>query len=163
MDSELLRVLIVEDSPDDVEALCHAFDQRGAYVIRVVESVSDGVAVAKEFLPDVVILDLRLPDSTAQQTVSAIPLFAKECAVIVYSALNGRYRKGALEGGALDFIAKNSDSPFKIAAVVRLSVVKWRRRQTERLMRQEITSARTATESALRRLIGAPECPQQNG
>ena len=158
-----VRVLIVEDNDNDAQAMLYALKRRGGFEVRVCASLRVALQSLELFMPDVVVLDLRLPDAKASRTISAIPAFAKAAAVIVYSVLNGRYRKEATDRGATDFIAKGSDSAFKIAAVVRLAAARWMRKTTSRVLQQQLNCARQQTEVALTRLVGDEECQQPNG
>jgi len=64
-------VLIVEDEKDTGELLA-AFLERRGHSCRVARSVSDATRMAEESDPDVVLLDLVLPDGDGWQVVDAL-------------------------------------------------------------------------------------------
>jgi DNA-binding NtrC family response regulator len=55
------RVLIVDDEPSITFGLSHTLERRG-FVVATAATAVEGRAVAPSFLPDLVLLDLRLPD-----------------------------------------------------------------------------------------------------
>lgn len=56
----MARVLIVDDSPTETHKISSILDKHGHEVLTA-ESGEDGVAVAKEHLPDVVLMDIVMP------------------------------------------------------------------------------------------------------
>src|SRR5262245_23332738 len=58
-----LRALVVEDDPDLRLMLEHHLDGAG-YEVRMAVSTRDAVVACDEFDPDLVILDLTLPDGS---------------------------------------------------------------------------------------------------
>ena len=65
------HVLIVEDDKDTGELLA-AFLERRGHSCRVARSVSDATRMAEESDPDVVLLDLVLPDGDGWEVVDAL-------------------------------------------------------------------------------------------
>ena len=57
------RVLIVDDEPDQVEMYQYALEEAGFRVLAAFTGET-GVARAREATPDLIVLDLRLPDTT---------------------------------------------------------------------------------------------------
>jgi signal transduction histidine kinase len=57
-----LRLLIVDDNVDAAQGLVLYFEQTSPHEVRMVHSGMAGVAAAEEFEPDVVLLDIGLPD-----------------------------------------------------------------------------------------------------
>jgi CheY-like chemotaxis protein len=60
---ELLSVLVVEDYPDGAESMRELLAVYG-FDTRVARSVAEGLRAAADFRPDVVLLDIQLPDGT---------------------------------------------------------------------------------------------------
>lgn len=54
------RILIIEDEPDIIEVLKYNLE-KNHYQVSTAESGEDGLAAARESLPDLVLLDLMLP------------------------------------------------------------------------------------------------------
>ncbi len=56
----MARVLIVDDSPTETHRMTRILDKHG-YEVITADSGEDGVAKAKETLPDVVLMDIVMP------------------------------------------------------------------------------------------------------
>jgi CheY-like chemotaxis protein len=59
---EKKRVLLIDDEPAFVRLLKLSLDQTGRYDVRVECSGSTGLAAARAFHPDVILLDVVMPD-----------------------------------------------------------------------------------------------------
>ncbi len=69
----MLRVLVVEDSPIITELLVDLFEQdKDIQVIARTESGAAGIAAALRDKPDLISLDLGLPDMTGFEVISAV-------------------------------------------------------------------------------------------
>ncbi|MGW8256015.1 MAG: response regulator, partial [Thermoguttaceae bacterium] len=66
MDEDRVRILLVEDDPDDVYVMRNLLGDRwhGPYELIHVELLSAAVERCQEELFDVILLDLGLPDSS---------------------------------------------------------------------------------------------------
>jgi CheY-like chemotaxis protein len=60
------RVLIVDDDADSADLLVQVLQMRG-HIVRSVNCASQAVAEAAEFLPEVAILDVGLPDMSGYE------------------------------------------------------------------------------------------------
>ncbi|MBI3552156.1 MAG: response regulator [Elusimicrobia bacterium] len=58
-----IKVLIIDDEPDIVEALCLRFSKAGSFCVETAFSGPSGLAKVKTFKPDVVLLDLVMPET----------------------------------------------------------------------------------------------------
>jgi two-component system KDP operon response regulator KdpE len=99
------RILIVDDDTDLLKA-CTVGLQALGHTVRAVDSGADGLAEAAIWAPEVMVLDLGLPDldgldvCTRLRTWSSVP-------VIILSADGTEDRKvHALDGGADDYVTK---------------------------------------------------------
>jgi putative two-component system response regulator len=119
-DAEKRRVLIVDDNPDDVEMLHRFLTQEGTAVRGVTDSAQAERAF-KEFEPDIVLLDLHMPEPdglallqrlrSARATIGFLPV------IVLTGDVTKTARDFALLFGADDFLTKPLD-----AAEVRLRV-----------------------------------------
>ena len=63
---------------------------------------------ARQFLPDVVLLDVNMPDTSGEQTIAAARDAAPKARLVLYSAWeDSKLRKLALQLGADGFISKS--------------------------------------------------------
>ncbi|MBI1215783.1 MAG: response regulator [Alphaproteobacteria bacterium] len=99
------QVLIVEDEPDIAQFISAALENNG-YVSRIVGTGVDCLRICSGKLPDIVILDLGLPDMDGQEIIRAIRAWSK-VPIIVLSARDQEEQKVlALERGADDYLTK---------------------------------------------------------
>lgn len=120
-----MKVLLIEDDPEIVEVVKITLDMRWPDVDLLSTFLGEkGVELAKTELPDVVILDLGLPDTNGFEVLRKIREFSNTPVVIVSVRGEELDKIQGLELGADDFISK----PFspgellaRVQAVVRRS------------------------------------------
>jgi two-component system KDP operon response regulator KdpE len=106
----MTKVLVIEDDLSLIKALRIGLTARGDEVITA-STGTDGIAQVALVGPDLVILDLGLPDLDGIEVCRRIRQFS-QVPVVVLSAYGDERRKvEALDGGADDFITK----PFGMA------------------------------------------------
>lgn len=117
------RVLIIDDEPAILRAVAKPLRTEG-YAVATAESGSRARALVAEFKPEIVLLDLVLPDVTGLELCEAIRS-ATDVPIIVLSAVgDDRNKVAALDVGADDYLTK----PFSIAELqARIRV--WLRRR----------------------------------
>lgn len=103
------RLLILEDV--DGDALARLMGKLLGCQVQVSPSLEEGMELIREWLPEVVLLDLGLSDSTPEQTTNAIIDIAKSVPVIVLTGQTGIeadiLRKRAIRNGARNFVQKD--------------------------------------------------------
>lgn len=106
------RVLIVDDEPSIAEAFRIAIElQPDLVVTAVVSTVADAVRTTREELPDVVLMDVRLPDASGIQGTALVKEARPETEVILATAdLADDVVRDAALAGASGFVAKGT--PF---------------------------------------------------
>ena len=60
-DQPLTRVLVVEDDPDTANLVAMALGHAGGYVVKACGSAREGLAAARSFRPDLILLDVMMP------------------------------------------------------------------------------------------------------
>jgi two-component system, OmpR family, KDP operon response regulator KdpE len=106
----MAKVLVVDDDPALLKALRLGLAARGHEVITAVNG-AQGVSKATIASPDVVVLDLGLPDIDGLTVCSRIRQ-SSDVPIVVLSATGTEERKvAALDGGADDYMTK----PFGMA------------------------------------------------
>lgn len=102
------RILLVDDNEMNRDMLARRLIRRGFEVMLAVDG-SQGMEVARQQLPDLILMDMRLPDMDgwmAAQTIKAdeptrdIPIIA-----LTAHAMDGD-RETALEAGCVDYETK---------------------------------------------------------
>jgi two-component system KDP operon response regulator KdpE len=100
-----MRVLVVDDEPQIRRALRTSLEAHG-YEVAAVGTGEEGVLGAAEQAPDLVLLDLGLPDLDGTEVIKRIRTFS-EVPVIVLSVREGQSDKvAALDVGADDYVTK---------------------------------------------------------
>src|SRR5690606_28497192 len=82
-----IRVMVVDDHPvvlDGVRLLLR--DDPAITVVGSASSCSEALAVARAEQPDVVLLDLRLPDQMASEVIAPLRLAAPQARLVVFTA-----------------------------------------------------------------------------
>jgi DNA-binding NarL/FixJ family response regulator len=87
-------------------------------VVGTAATGGEAVRLAEELTPDVVVLDVGLPDITGVDAACAIQSAAPGCAVVALSMYaDGHYVKRMLEAGALAYVLKNDVSGELLQAI----------------------------------------------
>jgi DNA-binding NarL/FixJ family response regulator len=106
--SASIRVLVVDDDPQFQQLLGLVLRRHADLELAgTAASGEDGVALAEELAPDVVLLDLRMPGMDGFEALPRIKQVRPEAAVIVLTALEAE--EAAQEGilvGAAGFVEK---------------------------------------------------------
>jgi two-component system KDP operon response regulator KdpE len=104
------RVLVADDDPSLVRALRIGLSARG-YQVHVARTGEEAISQVALVAPDVVLLDLGLPDLDGTQVCRSVREWSS-VPIVVLSASGDEQRKvAALDGGADDYVTK----PFGMA------------------------------------------------
>jgi DNA-binding NtrC family response regulator len=154
----MISLLVVDDDRTVRETLAEYFSGAG-YAVRAAATASEGRAAAAAHAPDVVLVDLRLPDAHGLTLLEALRADDPELGIIVltgHADVSTAVR--AMQQGALDFLEKPMDLAALDAAVQRAAELVRLRREVSLLRAQHADTDRAAssTEGAgpsLERLI----------
>jgi len=124
-------ILLIDDDEGVLRSIGAYFERLGAEVYRE-GSVKEGLDTFDRMRPDVVVLDLHLPDAEGLSALEALK--AKNAAVVLLTG-HGDIQTAvqAMQLGAENFLTKPVDMPHLAAAVARISEKVRLRRQNERL------------------------------
>lgn len=119
-----LSAVLIEDELDHAEAIRR-------HLRRVIPSVklmhcttlAAGITTLETERPDVILLDLRLPDSTLHHTLASVVQHCPHLPIVVLSSLNDEdLASKSLLGGAQDYICKEDLTGESIARSIRHSI-----------------------------------------
>ena len=114
-----IRILIADDHGVVAEGLTHLIEAQPD--LEVVATVPDGreaVRVARETQPDVVLMDLSMPELNGADATRAILERDAKCRVIVLSMYAEReYVRRALKAGAAGYVVKRSAAKEVVEAI----------------------------------------------
>ncbi len=114
-----MSVLVIDDD-DSIRSTLVEFFETFGYTARGAATASEGRRLAREHAPDVILLDLRLPDATGLVTLEALRADDPDVAIIVLSGYTDvRTAVSAMHHGAADVLEKPVDLEALAASVAR--------------------------------------------
>ncbi|MCJ7434173.1 MAG: GAF domain-containing protein, partial [Anaerolineales bacterium] len=125
MDADLIRVLLIEDDPDDILLLKESLAEVSAVRIKLAHAgrLSEGLKRIAEQKFDVVLLDLNLPDSRGLDTLSSLLRQASTIPIVVLSGLADDLTTiEAVRQGAQDYLVKGEISGPMLGRVLRYAI-----------------------------------------
>jgi len=99
------RVLVVDDEPQILRALRINLRVR-EYEVHMASSGAEALAVAGRFPPDLVILDLGLPDLDGVEVIQGLRGWTKAPIIVLSGRADSTDKVEALDAGADDYITK---------------------------------------------------------
>lgn len=122
-----LRLLLLEDDRDLRATLQQALEVEG-YHVQPSASLADALALIRNAQnpPDMVLLDLGLPDGDGETALEAIRLHSSAPVIVISARPDERSRVRLLDQGADDYLVK----PFGLAELLARMRVAWRHRGT---------------------------------
>ncbi|MGK0456871.1 MAG: two-component system phosphate regulon response regulator PhoB, partial [Zhongshania aliphaticivorans] len=106
--TQAYRILIVDDEPDVTELIKYKLEQEG-YRCEVLNEPLKFVGRAREFQPDLILLDIMMPDLNGMQLchIAKADSVMKQIPIIFLTARNeAEDRVKGLEAGADDYVSK---------------------------------------------------------
>ena len=105
----MTRILVVDDEPQIVRALSITLKAR-SYEVVIAVSGRQALAVAAQSSPDLVLLDLGLPDIDGVDVIRGLRSWSKVPIIVLSGRNQGTSKVDALDAGADDYVTK----PFNI-------------------------------------------------
>ena len=103
-------ILIIDDEPDICQLLQLSLSKHG-YKVKYVHRLVEGMQFLERQQPDVLFLDIHLPDGSGLEALPVIKTQYPDLPVITISAYdNGMEKQRALTAGAAHFLPK----PFNV-------------------------------------------------
>ena len=101
----MIRVLVVDDEPQIVRALRINLRARG-YQVDVAEDGAAALRVAAEHPPDLVVLDLGLPDMEGSDVIRGLRGWTTVPIIVLSGRAGSQDKVTALDAGADDYVTK---------------------------------------------------------
>jgi two-component system, NarL family, nitrate/nitrite response regulator NarL len=117
--SSAVRVLVIDDHTLVADTLKATLsEQDGIVVVGVALNGADGIAMAADVTPDVVLVDFRLPDMTGADVIGSIARVVPQAKCVVLTG-SGQERAlvESIEAGALGFVTKHQRFGEVVAAI----------------------------------------------
>ncbi|RMD99218.1 MAG: response regulator, partial [Calditrichaeota bacterium] len=102
------KLLLIDDDPYHLQLLQQVF-QRDAYSVSIARSAAEAILRLNQDVPDLIILDLILPDMdgyTLLETIKATPEWRFIPVIIVSSKQNLEDKLRGLRLGVMDYLTK---------------------------------------------------------
>jgi DNA-binding NarL/FixJ family response regulator len=117
--SPSLRVVAVDDHPVYLRGLVACLeDAAGVKIAGLATSGTEAVKLVADADPDVVLLDLNLPDMSGVEVVRRLRSTGHECPVVMLTMYDDeRALRAAFEAGAAGYLVKGSDQEAIVAAL----------------------------------------------
>ncbi|HET9598559.1 MAG TPA: ATP-binding protein [Anaeromyxobacteraceae bacterium] len=152
--ADTIRVLLVEDNPGDADLVRASLEaaEAGAIALDAVERLADALArVRAPSPPDVVLLDLTLPDAFGLGGLARLHEAAPDIPVVVLTGAEGQLGAAAIQRGAQDYLVKGGADGALVSRALRYAIERHERAAQARLLAAE-RAAREAAEQARERM-----------
>ena|ERR671930_121972 len=113
------RILIVDDNPRFRRLVRRLLEGEGYEVVGAAESAQEALVAARELSPDLVLLDVSLPDGSGFEVAATISRERPE-AVVLLTSTHGRseFEQLAERSGARAFVPKDELSGKELARLL---------------------------------------------
>ncbi len=113
-----VKVLVIEDHPIVRDGCQRIFNRRADLEMIEASSAADGLIANKSMRPDVIVLDIGLPDASGFDILPKLLAENNKAAIIVLSMYGTQsFVTSALEKGAVAYITKNDDPNTILLAI----------------------------------------------
>lgn len=138
---ELVRVLIVEDDPEDVDLIHDLIEEAegGAFHVERAKRLSEAMEKLTSVGADVVLLDLGLPDSTGLYSLGILrEAFPKVPIVILTGLEDEATAVKAVRRGAEDFLVKSHVDGELLVRAIRYAIERRKTRREIELLNMDL-------------------------
>lgn len=139
-----ISVLLVEDEPADAHLIRSFLSSAGKLNFQTVwvETLAEARSYLEASIPEVVLLDLNLPDSYGLDTVQGIREVSAQTAIVVLTGHDDEeFALQTLEKGAQDYLVKGEIDENGLGRAIRYSIQR-------KVMEEELAQAKEAAEAA---------------
>lgn len=129
----MFKILIIDDEKSIRDIFSLMLKEKG-YLVETAEEGEEGINKAQRFIPDIILLDMNLPDISGIDVLSEIKKSLPQTEVIIMTAYGSV--KNAVEAtklGAYDYLEKPVDNEELLLIISRALEVKRLTRQVEEL------------------------------
>jgi len=120
MNNDKEKILIIDDEKE-IRKLLHIVLSSNGYKVEEAENGSNGISRAAFLKPDLILLDLSLPDMDGVEVLKCIREFSKMPVIILSVKEQENYKIAALDSGADDYVTKPF-SPGELLARIRAAI-----------------------------------------
>ena len=151
----MIRVLVVDDEPQLLRAMRINLSARG-YEVAVAADGASALDAAAKHLPDVVVLDLGLPDMDGTEVIAGLRGWTKVPILVLSGRADSADKVDALDAGADDYVTK----PFSMDELTARLRALLRRVEPDSAAEPVVTIGHYAVDLAARTVRRVPEAPE---
>ncbi len=106
MDSQVQRIVVVEDNPDAARLIQRILQARGSYEVHLAHNGAAGLAIIRDTHPDLVISDLMMPDIDGFKMIDLLKADPQTAAIpiVVVTAKDLTVKEKARLGGQIQML-----------------------------------------------------------
>ncbi len=151
----MIRVLVVDDEPQLLRALRINLSAR-RYEVVVAADGATALELAARHVPDVVVLDLGLPDMDGTDVIAGLRGWTKVPILVLSGRTDSADKVDALDAGADDYVTK----PFSMDELMARLRVLIRRIESEQSARQTAEVGYYTVDLAAKTVLRRPGAPE---
>ena len=137
-----VRILLVEDNPGDVRLVSEMLRAEVGIAVEAVDRLDLALSRLRADQPDLILLDLGLPDSQGAATLRQVTAAAPSCPVIVLTGNNANETGDAsVRDGAQDFLVKGQVDERELRRAIHFAL------ERHRLLRQHLQAMEALEDS----------------
>lgn len=103
-------ILVVDDEVEIRNLFFRHLGKKG-FIVHLAGSIEEEEKIMDVLIPDLIFLDIHLPDGNGLDALRKLKPYCEDCKVIMMSAFDHlKERKEAIASGAIDFLSK----PFSL-------------------------------------------------
>lgn len=161
MRESIPRVLVIDDEPDLLDSIRKVLERK-KYEVSTALSGREGLALVSTFSPDVVLVDLKMPDMDGLFVLKTLAEQERDLPVILMTAFaTVQTAVAAVRQGAFDYIAKPfSNDQLELVlqrALERQRLLEENRRLQARVRENEAFTSIVGTSEPMRRVLAMVE------
>ncbi len=141
MQKSPIRVLVIEDSEDFTLFIRRILEKAEGHWISIstADRLSAGLASVANEDPDIVLLDLTLPDSSGLDTFDRVNQAAPDVPIVVMSGVDDENISfDAVQRGAQDYLVKSNISPNTLSRALRYAIERKRSQEQIKSLNAEL-------------------------
>ena len=148
MNTERLRLLILDDEEGHIELIRRAFDEAGGKVdIRAVGTLREYRELVAAEPPDIALVDLNLPDGRGVDLLTHPPQDAPFPVLVMTAYGNQQIVVEVMKAGALDYVIKSPEAFAAMPHTVESAQREWALLQKHKQVAAELAVSHSLTES----------------
>ncbi len=123
------RILLIEDDPDYQQLISAVLAACGdMFELKTASGLVAGLSLIEQYLPELIVADLNLPDSSGYETFLQVRDRARGIPIVVLTGLDDDHLAlRAVEDGAQDYLVKSLIQPKLIARCVNMALSRQKR------------------------------------